>query len=105
MGEGETVEVDDEAVLALVASKEEGSDGGKKKLTAWRAKKEGWQEGKFKHGCYLSVNALTIEPGQAGFDLRDWTEKKWMTYLDVLRSGQEDAGDPTYDRPHPGGSY
>jgi hypothetical protein len=98
MGQGETVEVDDDAVLSMLGS-------GDKTVTAWRPKKEGWQEGRLQHGCYLSVNALTIDPGQKSFDLREWTEKKWMLYLDVLRSGEDGAGHPSYDRPHPGGSY
>lgn len=94
MGEGETIEVD----LADIGL-------GEGKTKAWRPKKEGWTEGKLSHGCYLSVNAFTLEPGQEGLDLREWHENKWMEYLDVLRLGEPDAGKPTYERPHPGGSY
>lgn len=101
MGEGETVTVEDEAVLALegVRKAEEGEE-----VKAWRPKKDGWQEGKA-FGCYLSVNAETIDQGQDGFDLREWREKEWILYLDVKRSGKPDQGMPRYERPHPGGIY
>ncbi|CAI6093363.1 unnamed protein product [Clonostachys chloroleuca] len=95
MGEGELIDVD----LAELGFGETGI------VKAWRPKKDGWQEGKLKHGCYLSVNATSLEPGQEGFDLREWTERKWTAYLDVLRAGEPGAGLPTYERPHPGGSY
>lgn len=104
MGEGEAVEVGDEDALALLEDGDE-KEAGRKTVTAWRPKKEGWQEGKLNHGCYLSVNALTIDQEQEGFDLREWTERKWVLYLDVLKSGEPDEGTPSYDRPHPGGCY
>lgn len=100
MGEGEVVDVEDEAVLALAGAK--GQEGG---LKAWRPKKEGWQEGKSAHGCYLSIDAQTIDQGQEGFDLREWKEKGWIAYLDTRRSGEPGQGPPNYERPHPGGIY
>ena len=55
---------------------------------------------------YLSVNAYTIEPGQEGFDLREWTEKKWVEYLDCLDLGGEKKKLQTsFDRPPRGGAY
>lgn len=110
MGQGEVVEVEDEHVIALERAhrqqqhtgKEKESDSGK--LMAWRPRKEGWKEGRV-NGCYLSVNAITIDQGQDGFDLREWKEKGWILYLDVKRTGQPDQGHPSYERPHPGGTY
>lgn len=101
MGEGEEVEVEDKDVLALEGVKRK--DG--ERVTAWRPKKEGWQEGRLDHGCYLSVNALTIDPEQEGFDLREWKETGVIAYLDTRRSGQPDRGMPNFEQPHPGGVY
>ncbi|KAL6852737.1 hypothetical protein ACO1O0_007285 [Amphichorda felina] len=94
MGEGEVVDADLGALGV-----------GEGTVKAWRPKKDGWKEGKVKHGCYLSVNAYTLDPDQEGLDLREWKEKKWVYYLDDLKSGQEGAGGPSYERPHPGGAY
>lgn len=33
---------------------------------------------------YLTVTGLTLDPGQDGLDLREWTEKKWVMYVDML---------------------
>ncbi|KAF2185582.1 hypothetical protein K469DRAFT_539275, partial [Zopfia rhizophila CBS 207.26] len=40
-----------------------------------------WDEG-LEGGCYVSVNALTLDQGQEGADLREWVEKGWVHYLD-----------------------
>ena len=53
---------------------------------------------------YLSVNGYTIDAGQEGLDLREWTEKKWVLYLDCL-TDLPDGPEPTYERPFPGGAY
>ena len=53
---------------------------------------------------YLSVNAYTIEPGQEGLDLREWTEKKWVEYLNCLGLEGEEQ-EASFDRPFRGGGY
>lgn len=64
----------------------------------WRAKKEGWAEG---DTSYLSVNATSLEAGQEGCDLREWHEKGWITYLDILDEKEEDR----MEKPFRGGMY
>lgn len=51
-------------------------------------KKAGWVEGSSNTG-YLSVNAATLEAGQEGLDLSEWTEKGWIAYLDFLGEIEE----------------
>lgn len=93
MGQGEVIDVD----LA-----EAGVDGEKPGLVkAWRPKKEGWKEGKTKHGCYLSVNAYTVDVDQEGFDLREMLENKVIGYVDALHG----TGSDRLDRPYDGGAY
>lgn len=96
MGEGEVVDID----LGALGVK----NGGGGTVKAWRPKKEGWKEGKFDHGRYLSVNAYTLDPGQEGLDLREWYEKKWVGYIDDLRD-PEDKGGFSVERPYAGGAY
>jgi hypothetical protein len=50
---------------------------------------------------YLSVNAHTLEPGQEGLDLREWTEKGWIAYLDM----KDQVGESRLGEPHEGGIY
>jgi hypothetical protein len=70
--------------------------------TVWTAKREGWSSGKNEHGFdYLSVNGVTIEPGQEGFDMREWTEKGWIAYLDE----KDEVGAPRFGAPYDGGVY
>ena len=54
--------------------------------------------------AYLSVNGYAIDAGQDGLDLREWTEKKWLQYFDMLPE-REKRLRRTYDRPHAGGAY
>jgi hypothetical protein len=91
MGEGELVEKE-------VPDPESGEVALR---TVW-APKKGWVED-MTH--YLSVNASTIDSGQEGLDLREWTEKKWVMYLDCLPEDTRGWVDGTYERPYPGGSY
>lgn len=63
----------------------------------WKPKTDGWTE---KDTGYLSINAATLEPDQKGLDLREWTEKGWIAYLD--QRGEEVA---RLGRPHDGGMY
>lgn len=86
MGEGELVE------------KETGTSG--ETQTVW-CPKQGWVEDGTR---YLSVNGYTLDAGQEGLDLREWTEKKWVMYLDCL-TDEPVGSDTTYDRPFPGGAY
>jgi len=60
-------------------------------------------DGRLENGewAYLSVNAQSVEPGQVGFDMREWTEKKWVCYLDSL----DETGKDRFDVPHRGGTY
>ena len=71
---------------------------GKGVVKAWMPKKEGWVEGKT---GYLSVNASTLEPGQEGLDLNEWTEKGWIAYLDCKNEVEEDR----MGKPFEGGMY
>ena len=84
-GEGELREVD-----------EPGGEG--KKIKVWMPKKEGWEEN---DTGYLSVNATTLEPGQEGLNLNEWTEKGWIAYLDCKNEAEEDR----LGKPHEGGMY
>jgi hypothetical protein len=90
-GKGEVAEVHTEG-WGSQESKDE------KTVQVWRPKKEGWKEGE---GSYLSLNALTFEPGQEGFDLREWREKNWIWYLDKLHK----KGDARLGEPHEGGCF
>jgi hypothetical protein len=71
-------------------------DGEKKNV--WVPKEGVFIEGE---GSYLSVNAQTLEPGQEGLDLKEWHEKKWISYLDCL----DEAEDDRFEVPHRGGTY
>lgn len=66
--------------------------------TVW-CPKQGWYEDMKK---YMSVNAYTLDAGQEGLDLREWTEKKWVMYLDCLTDSGQTMG---YERPFEGGAY
>jgi hypothetical protein len=91
-GQGEVTELDVEAW--------KGGDEKGEVREVWRAKREGWKEGMGGTG-YLSVNAMTLDQGQEGLDLREWVEKKWVCYLDCKEEKEENR----YDRPHDVGAY
>lgn len=96
-GEGETVEVDlGELGVA-------GHQAGKT-VTAWKPKKDGWREGR-EYGCYLSVNAYTVDANQDDFDLAEFTDMKAVGYYDYLRVGEQGMGPLQHDRPHKDGAY
>jgi len=67
--------------------------------TVWSPKK-GWVEDMTR---YLSVNAQTLDAGQEGLELREWTEKKWVMYLNCLADEGWEVG--RYERPFAGGVY
>jgi hypothetical protein len=72
----------------------------------WTPKKEGWKEGGWREArdtrpSYLSVNGHTLEPGQEELNLKEWTEKGWITYLDM----KDEVGDDRLGEPHDGGVY
>lgn len=96
-GEGETVDVDLGEVG--VAGHEPG-----RPVKAWKLKKDGWKEGR-EHGCYLSINAYTVDAKQDGFDLADLTDDKAVGYYDFLRLGEDGMGPLQHDRPHKDGAY
>jgi hypothetical protein len=94
MGEGELVERE-------VKDPVSGEVGVKK---VW-SPKQGWREDMTR---YMSVNAQTLDAGQEGLDLREWTEKKWVMYLDCLTEGDDDVSSfdtARYERPFEGGMY
>lgn len=69
-------------------------------VKVWRIAREGFDEGKGGSG-YFSLNAVTLEAGQEGVDLRVWHENGWVAYCDSL----DDEGEWTFERPHRGGMY
>lgn len=98
MGPGEVVDVDvsDESLRKKLEEQKARSDG---VVKAWRPKKEGWQG-------YLSVNGCTLDAGQEGLDFREWKDKGWLLYLDLLQlKGPGTMEMPQYGLPHEGGMY
>ena len=81
-----------------VVDREVGPSGEKRKV--WCAKGEDWKEDE---NGYLSVNAYSLDANQDGLDLREWTEKKWVWYLDNLTDDTSRLR--SYDKPFPGGAY
>jgi hypothetical protein len=71
-----------------------------KVVKAWTPKREGWREG-HQYGCYFSLNATSVEPGQEGFDMREWTEKGLIVYIDCLNETHKDR----LGKPFKGGMY
>ncbi|RFU34746.1 hypothetical protein B7463_g1604, partial [Scytalidium lignicola] len=69
------------------------------KVKVWSPQKEGWLEEIRPH--YLSVNAATPEPGQDGLDLKEWSEKGWISYLNCLK----DVREQRLEDPYEGGMY
>ncbi|KAH7362659.1 hypothetical protein B0T11DRAFT_339411 [Plectosphaerella cucumerina] len=100
IGPSEVVDVDVGAAgesLRDVLSKKAGAGAGP--IKAWRPKKEGWQG-------YLSINAGSLDAGQEGLDLREWKEKDWVMYLDLLEArGPGTMELPRYGIPHEDGMY
>ena len=71
-------------------------DVGGEKKEVWGFKRKEWDEAEKK---YLTVNALTLEPKQEGFDLREWVDKGWVAYYDYSKNERDQmalphAGDP-----------
>jgi hypothetical protein len=104
MGQGEVDEVD-LAEKGVPLGIQEGIPGYEKgkKVKVWHAKgkeDEKWVD-KRRAGEYLSVNAYTLDAGQEGLDLREWTEKKWVAYLDCW----EEKAEQRFEAPHVGGAY
>lgn len=111
-GKGEVVECDMEKDLGGrefvegIKDLHKGENDGTVKV--WRPKKEGWYERGYplEGRSYFSVNAYTLEAGQEGLDLRQWTEEKQVLYLDCLEPNGEGTGETrTYERPQYGGAY
>ena len=72
------------------------------KTKVWHAvNSEAKVDGGYDSRTYLSINGYTIDAKQEGFDLREWTEKKWVEYVDCL----DEKGQDTFDKPHVGGAY
>jgi hypothetical protein len=102
MGQGRVVEKEVPSGGKSDVVQDEGYDKAKSESRVqkvWTPDPEGWIEGIGK--CYLSINALTLEPKQEGLDLREWKENKLICYLDALNAAQQDS----FERPHEGGAY
>ena len=96
-GDGELVDVD-LSELGLAGLEDKYTE---KVVKAWKPKTGG---GHPELGHYLSVNAHSIDANQDGFDMREWTEKKYVMYCDCL-SNEADEVPATYERPQHGGCY
>ena len=70
------------------------------KVKVWRCRKDGWKEWGPDRTNYLSINAVTLDVGQRGLDLRKWSEWGVIEYCDAL----EWKGD-WQSVPHEGGMY
>lgn len=98
-GEGEVVDLDLDKWLGKTDT-----EGMTTKI--WRPKGGEWrmqldEEEWVRPGCYLSINATSIEPGQEGFSLKEWTEKGWISYIDA----REKIGQMRLGEPYEGGMY
>lgn len=96
----------DEAGLGPVADRlrEAGLVGPEGKVTAWRPEKPIGEEGAW--NGYLSINGYSLDADQEGLDLREWKEKGWVLYLDLLElKGKGCAAEVQYERPQDGGAY
>ena len=69
-----------------------------KKIKFWASKAEGWAE-EDKH--WLRVNAQSLDPQQGGLDLREWHDRQWIQYVNMLN----EIPGAQYDRPYEGGTY
>ena len=79
-------------------------DGSKMgKRTIWRPKAEGWSEQRGP-GCYLSVNGYTVDSGQDGFELGEFTANKLVGYVDCLELNGPER-ELRYDKPYEGGAF
>ncbi|KAH6716262.1 hypothetical protein BKA61DRAFT_602835 [Leptodontidium sp. MPI-SDFR-AT-0119] len=96
-GKGETAEVDLDEMG--VKDRDEGKMG---KRTIWRPQAKGWDERE--SGCYLSVNGYTVDSGQEGFELGEFTANKWVGYVDCLELNGPER-EPRYDKPYEGGAF
>ncbi|OAA71974.1 Mss4-like protein [Akanthomyces lecanii RCEF 1005] len=91
MGDGHVVDAQP-GEFGLVAGQE-----------VWRPKGQQAGANAWRTGCYLSVNAHTIDAGQEGFDMREWVENESVMYYDFLTDEEPKPGQ--YGKPHPGGCY
>jgi len=75
------------------------AEDGSKKLTEVLRPAASFIEATRKY--YLSINATSVEPNQEGFDLREWTEKNWIGYVEWLAN----KGEFRFGQPYEGGMY
>jgi len=70
------------------------------RVKVWRCRREGWNEWGSGLTGYLSVNAVTLDVGQKGLDLRKWSEWGVIEYGDGLE--RKGGWQPV---PYEGGMY
>jgi hypothetical protein len=71
----------------------EGGDGKMEKVLVFKDEEEGAYN-------YMSVNAVTLETGEGGVDLKEWHEKGWIAYVENREKKEKTLGGP---KPHAGG--
>lgn len=73
-------------------------EGDGRSVKVWMLNADGWEE-EVMH--WLRVNATSLEPDQEGLDLSEWTERKWVEYINNL----DDVEESSYEKPYHGGIY
>jgi hypothetical protein len=69
------------------------------KVKVWVPNPDGWKE---EEENWLRINATSLDAEQEGLDLREWTEKKWIQYVNWL---DEVDGARSYEKPFRCGAY
>ena len=70
-------------------------------VSGWSPKSEGWEEDGEARTSYFSLNLITVDAAQEGFDLREIHERGWVQYLDAIDYMPEERT----TRPHQHGMY
>ena len=84
--------------LKQTGSAELASSSNNPKTPVWRIPSGDFEE---TTTGYLSINAVTIDHDQPGFDLRALADKKWIQWIDR----KDDKEDARYDYPQEGGIW
>jgi hypothetical protein len=60
-----------------------------KRVPVWKPKKEGWVQWPAPgNNSYLNVNMCTLDADQEGLDLRNFHEKGWIGYYEMLKESK-----------------